>query len=220
METIKLNARNREIGLVTPEKLRKAGEIPAVLYGHGVANIHVAVNKIEFEKVLRKAGESTLVEIVTEDGNNHNVLIQDVQKHFLTSQPIHVDFYEVSMTEKLTATVALEFIGESPAVKTQSGVLVKVLNEVEVECLPVDLPHNIEVDISALKTFDDVITVADLSVSEKVAILTPQEELVVKIQPPRDVEAELAAPIEMDISQVEGIEKKEEPAEGEVPTEE
>jgi large subunit ribosomal protein L25 len=118
------------------------------------------------------------------------------------------------MTEKLTATVALEFVGESVAVKNLGGVLVKQLDEVEVESLPGDLPASIEVDISKLATLEDSIHVKDLSVSDKVKIVTDGEELVVKVQPPRDVEAELAEPIVEDVTKVEGV-VKEEPAKDE-----
>ena len=186
------------------KKLRTAGELPAVLYGHKVQNVALSVNFREFEKLLRKAGESTIVDLVTDDGKVHPVLIHDIQNHYLTSDPIHVDFYEVSMTEKLKAMVALEFTGEAPAVKTLGAILVKVLNEVEVECLPADLPHNIEVSLDSLKTLTDEIHVKALKVSSKVQILTNGDELVAKVQPPRDVEAELATPVVEDVSKVEG----------------
>ncbi len=176
-------------------KLRKVGKVPAVLYGHKVKNQSLSIDGREFDKVLKKAGESTVVDLVTDDNKTHPVLIHEVQLHYLTSAPIHVDFYEVSMTEKLKAKVALEFVGEAPAVKTLGGVLVKILNEIEVECLPADLPHNIEVSLEPLKTLTDSIHVKDIKIPAKVKVLTTAEEMVAKIQPPRDVEAELAAPV-------------------------
>jgi large subunit ribosomal protein L25 len=210
MEKLQIKAvGNAKIGHA--DKLRKDGQIPAVLYGHNVESKHLALSQNEFEKLFRKAGESTIVEVITDDGAVHNVLIQDVQKHYLTSAPIHVDFYEVKMTEKLTATVPLEFIGEADAVKMHGGTLVKVLNEVEVECLPGDLPHLIEVDISSLKSFDNAITVKDLKVSDKVEIKAEAEEMVAMVQPPRDVEAELQDQTG-DIANVEGLEKADETA--------
>lgn len=214
MEKFQIQATARDPKTAPSYKLQTQGQIPAELYGHGVANLHLAINQNEFEKVLRKAGESTIIEIKAPDGSVHNVLIHDVQRHYLNSSPIHVDFYEVKMTEKLTAHIALEFIGEADAVKVLGGTLVKVLSEVEVECLPADLPHNIEVDISSLKTFDDAITAKDLRVSDKVEIKTDPEETVAKVQPPRDMEAELAEPVvEADlVAAVEGVADK--PAEG------
>ena len=197
-------------------KLRKTGGLPAVLYGHKVQNVALTVDAREFDKLLRKAGESTIVDLVTDDGKTHPVLIHDIQNHYLTSNPIHVDFYEVSMTEKLKAMVALEFTGEAPAVKTLGAVLVKVLSEVEVECLPADLPHNIEVSLEGLKTLTDSVHVKDLKVGSKVQILTNGEEMIAKVQPPRDVEAELATPVVEDVSKVEGAaEVKPEAAAGE-----
>jgi large subunit ribosomal protein L25 len=207
-EKLQIGAKNRDLVTTSPKAVRREGFIPAVLYGHNVESTNLSVPSNEFEKLFRKAGESTLIELTTEDGKVHNVLIQEVQRHFLTTKPIHVDFLQVNMTETLKATVALEFIGESLAVKAEGGVLVKVLNEVEVECLPMDLPHNIEVDISAIKNFSDHITVKDLKVSSKVKILTDADEVVAKVQPPRNVEAELTPTEPVDISQVEVVSKE------------
>jgi large subunit ribosomal protein L25 len=216
MDKIQLKAETREIKKGSPQKLRKAGKLPAVLYGNKIQNLALSLDAREFDKVLKKAGESTIIEVVTDDGKNHPVLIHDVQIHYLTSVPTHVDFYEVSMTHKLKAKVALEFIGESPAVKTLGAILVKTLNEVEVESLPADLPHNIPVSLDSLKTLQDSIHVKDLVVSAKVKILTPADEMVAKIQPPRDVEAELSTPVVEDVSKVEGAaeDKPEAAAEG------
>ena len=195
MEKLELKAQTRKETGRQVGKIRKDGWTPAVLYGKKTENINLAVNANEFEKLLKKAGESTIVELVTDDNKKHSVIIHDVQYHFLNSNPIHVDFFEVSMTEKLKASIALEFIGESKAIKLQGGVLMKLLSEVEVECLPADLPHNIEVSISTLNNFNDAIHVKDLTVSPKVKILTDGEEMVAKIQAPRSVEAELPTPV-------------------------
>lgn len=196
MEKIQLKTAVREKQGRDSKNLRKTGSIPAELYGHNVGNQHLSVNAIEFEKVLRKAGESTIIELDMADGGKKNVLIQAVQYHYLNSQPIHVDFFEVSMTEKLTATVPIEFTGESLAVKALGGTLVKVLTEVEVECLPADLPQHFEVSIEKLATFDDTITVDDLPHSDKVEIKADPEEFIAKVQPPRDMEAELAEEVD------------------------
>lgn len=214
MDKLQLKAEVRDLKTTTPQKLRKAGKLPAVLYGHKIQNTALTVNAREFDKVLRKAGESTIVELITDDGKTHPVLIHEVQYHYLTSVPTHVDFYVVSMTEKLKAKVILEFVGESAAVKTMGGVLVKVLSEVEVACLPADLPHNIAVSLDALKTLQDSIHIKDLSVPLKVKILNPADEMVAKVQPPRDVEAELSTPVVEDVSKVEGAAEIKPEAEG------
>lgn len=192
MEKILLKTEQRETNTRSAKNLQKAGLMPAELYGNNIQNIHLSVDQIEFEKVLRKAGESTIIELQLPEGGSRSVLIQDVDRHYLTSQPIHVDFYEVKMTEKLTATIPIEFTGESSAVKVLGGTLVKVLTEVEVECLPGDLPHQFDVDITVLDNFEKQITVADLKVSDKVDIKAEDDEVVATVQPPRDMEAELA----------------------------
>lgn len=204
MDKLQIKAALRDLKTSKPEKLRKEGRLPGVLYGNKVQNVNLTVDAREFDKLLRKAGESTIVELITDEGKTHPVLIHDVQNHYLTSVPTHVDFYEVSMTKKLKAAVVLEFIGESQAVKALGGVLVKVLSEVEVECLPVDLPHNIIVSLDVLKTLHDTIHVKDLNLPAKVKILTEAQELVIKVQPPREVETELSAPVVEDVSKVEG----------------
>lgn len=196
MEKVQLKTESREINTRTAKHLYRKGLIPVELYGHKVENMHLSVDQIEFEKVLRKAGESSIIELQLPDGATRNVLIQDVERHYLSSQPIHVDFYEVNLKEKLTATVQIEFTGESLAVKALGGTLVKVLNEVEVECLPGDLPHQFDVDISSLSTFEDQILVKDLNVSDKVEIKADPEEVVATVQPPRDVEADLASTVD------------------------
>ncbi|HVY67824.1 MAG TPA: 50S ribosomal protein L25 [Patescibacteria group bacterium] len=203
MDKQQLKAETRDLK-ANVKQLRKDGKLPAELYGHKVPNQHLTINAREFEKLLKKAGESTVVELVTADGKTHPVLIHDVQNHYLTSQAEHVDFYQISLTEKLKAMVPLEFTGESKAVKALGGVLVKVLNEIEVECLPADLPHNLTVSLESLQNLTDTIHVKDLAVPAKVKILAPAEELIIKVQPPRDVEAELATPVVEDVTKVEG----------------
>lgn len=218
MDKLQLKAAARDIK-TSVEKLRKSGQMPAVLYGHSVKNQNLALSLADFEKILKKAGESTIIDLVTDDGKTHPVLIHDIQFHYLTSRPIHADFYQVSMTDKLKAKVALVFTGESKAVKEAGGVLVKVLNEVEVECLPADLPHNIIVSLDPLKTLQDAIHVKNLQAPAKVKILTAADELVVKVQPPRDVEAELSAPVVEDVSKVEGAAEVKPAVEGQAPAE-
>src|SRR4051812_45017191 len=115
MEKFEIKAASRAKGKVS--NLRKQGLVPAVLYGHKIPNQSLTINSGEFSKIFKKAGESTIISLLTEDGKTHPVLIHDVQNHYLNSGVEHVDFYEVSMTEKLKASVALEYIGESEAVK-------------------------------------------------------------------------------------------------------
>lgn len=149
-----------------------------------------------FEKIYKTAGESTLVDLQIDAGAPVKVLIQDVAKHHITLKPIHADFYQVSMTEKLQTMVPLKFIGEAPGVKELGGVLVKNVQEVKVECLPQDLVHEFVVQISSLKTFKDVITVKDLSVPPGIMILAKPDEVVALVQEPEQEEVAAAAPVD------------------------
>lgn len=209
MEQI-LTATKRDLSGKRVAKLRKQGNLPAVLYGHDVAAQSLELSAKDFLKTFRSAGESTLITLSV-DGKPQPVLIHDVQRHYLSGQPTHVDFYAVNMNEKLRARIPLHFIGEAAAVKTLGGVLVKNLSEVEVECLPADLPHVFEVDISKLNSFEDVICVSDIQVSDKVKIQAHPDEIVANVIPPRS-EEELKAleekPVE-EVAKVEGIVKPE-----------
>lgn len=216
MAQITINATKRTVTGKSVNALRKAGKLPAVLYGHNVKAENIEVNAADFAKAFKTAGESTIVNL-TVDGKTHPVLIQDVHNHFLSDRPLHIDFYAVNMTEKLKATVPIHFVGESQAVKSLGGVLVKNLSEVEVECLPADLPSHLEVDISSLNKFEDAIRVSDLKVSDKVKILAQPEEVVVAVTPPRSEEEMKSLdekPVDADVTKVEGVVKPEVPVEG------
>lgn len=212
MENLVLKSKIRETGKSASKTLKKNGAVLAEVYGNSKENMHVYLPLNEFVKVYRKAGSSTVVTLEIEGAPSKSVLIHEVEKHYLHSQPIHIDFYEVSLTEKLTAEVELNFVGESMAVKALGGNLVTVMNSIEVEALAKDLPHDFTIDISALNTFDDQITVADIALPKGVTCKLNAEEVIALVQAPRDVASDLAD-TSMDISQVEGVAEKEKPAE-------
>lgn len=142
------------------DEVRAAGGIPAVVYGPQMQPTAITIDAKAFGKVWREAGESTIVS-VTGAGEAHDVLIHDVQVDALRSEPIHVDLYAFDKSKKLTATIPLEFIGQSAAEKA-GAIIVKVLHEIEIEVLPTELPQHINVDLSKLASIDDHITIADL----------------------------------------------------------
>lgn len=179
-----LKAEPREILGKKVKKLRQAGYIPAVLYGHGKKNQNISVEEKSFGRVLEEVGETTLVTLKT-GGKNYNVLIHDVDRDPLRGNVRHIDFYEVRMDEKIKADVPLVFIGASEAVKNDGGILVKSLQAVEVEALPRDLPKEIAVDISGLDSFEAKIHIGDLKVSAGVKILANPAEIVAFVAPPR-----------------------------------
>lgn len=223
MKQLLIQAKARKIFGKQNQRLRRQGRLPAVLYGQGKESMALEIGRDEFEKIYQQAGESTLVDLIVEGGMAKKVLIHDVARHFMKDEPIHVDFYEVDLTRKITVPVALHFTGESAAVKELGGILVKNITEVEVEALPTDLPHALELDISKLKAFEDVLRLSDIPVSDNVKILGNPEEVAALIQPPRTEEElkELEEPVTAEaekeaVAAVAGEEK----AEGEPEAEE
>jgi large subunit ribosomal protein L25 len=170
--------------------VRLAGFLPAVVYGQGLPSQPVAVPYNDFEKVWREAGESTLVRLNVA-GTPYTVLIHDIAYDRLTDRPIHADFYAVRMDRVLQVKVPLEFTGESPAVKNEGGVLIKVVHEIEIEAMPADLPHALTADISSLVSLGGRIFIKDIGSPKGVKILAPAEEVVLIVEAPRS-EQELA----------------------------
>lgn len=208
--TLKLTVTPRTETGKAVSKLREKGFIPAVLYGREVEPMALSINYLDFSRAYKAAGESTLIEITPEGKKPVNVLVHDVAVHPLTGRFLHIDFYQVNMKEEIETDVPLEFIGESAAVKALSGVLVRSLEEVKVKCLPNNLPHALEVDLSKLATFDDAIKIADIKLPEGVQMLDDLETIVATVAAPRS-EAEMEAlneKVEMDVTKVEGVVKE------------
>jgi large subunit ribosomal protein L25 len=192
MESSKLETKTRQESGKKNKKIRKKNLIPAVVYGHRVKSQSLSVDYNSFDKIYQKAGESSLIDLIVDGKPPIKALIKDVQFNPINQKYIHVDFHQVRMTEKLTTEILLKFIGEAPAVKELNGVLVKNLDKLRVECLPKDLVHEIEVDISSLKTFEKAIHVKDIKIPEGIQILEKIDEVVVTVIPPR-TEEELKA---------------------------
>ncbi len=220
---IKLEAKTRLETGKSVKKLRRLGFVPAVVYGHGTANINIAVLSSRMAKVLKDAGESTLLELQIEDDHStgvgvnktHNVLIHAIQTDPVQDFITHVDFMEVRMDQKIKAEITIVCVGEAPAIKELGGVLVKNMHELEVEALPADLPHHLEADISAIKTFEDHVKVADIKLTRGVKILADGMLIVASVMAPR-TEAELESikgEVVEDVSKVEGVVKPEVPTE-------
>ena len=188
---IELNAQSRIITGSKVKTLRKKGFLPAVIYGESMESKAIATPFVDFERVLRTAGESTLVTLNV-DGKAHNVLIHDVAYDALRGQPIHADFYAVRMDKVIRATVPLEFFGESSAVKGEGGILVKVMHETEVEALPQNLPHTLRVDLGLLSTFASKVLVKDIMPPKGVELIADGDEIVALVEAPRS-EDDLAA---------------------------
>lgn len=216
MEKLTLKAKVRELSKKDLKDVRKAGQIPAVVYGRGFDNQYLLIDAKEYKKVYSAAGESTIINLEIEGKDPLGVIIHDQQKDPLTSQPIHIDFYQVRMDEKIETEIELEFIGEPKAVKELGGILVKSRDSLQVKCLPGDLVKEIKVDVSGLATFDDVMRIKDLDIPEKIEVLDDLNLTVALVTAPRtDAEMEaLDKKFEEDVSKVE-VEGAKEAEEGE-----
>lgn len=208
---MELQANERTVFGKDLKALRKEGHIPAEFYGRGMENRTLAVPRKEFQNLFKQAGENTVITLVMGEKKQPS-LIHDVQYDPISGEIIHVDFYGVRMDEKIKTSVPVEFVGESPAVKEQGGVLAKGVTEIEVEALPGDLPHAFTVDISGLVEIDQSIYVRDIRVSDKVKILLDPETAVLTVTPPAPEEETPPPAIDVADVKVESEEKKEERA--------
>lgn len=209
METVQLQAQKRETAGKTAAKERVAGRVPGVVYGHNFENQSVSVHGVEFEKVYEKAGESTLVDLTIDGGDTVKVLIQDVQRDPVKDVFTHIDFRAVNMKEKVEAEIPLAFVGVSPAIKEQGGILVTVTDAIHVKALPTDLVHEIEVDLTVLKALGDTISAGDLTIPSTLEVLTDPTVVVALAEAPRT-----AAEVESDLSPEEAEKAAIEAAQG------
>lgn len=164
------------------KEIRKTGLIPSTIYGKDFESLSIQFELKELEKVLKEAGESSLVELIINDKENIPVLLRHPQYHPVSDILVHIDCYKVNLKEKITTMISLEFIGESASVRN-GNLLVTVTDEIEVTALPTDLPDHIEVDLSVLEDLESVITVADLKIDKsKIEMLTHEEQLIAKTE--------------------------------------
>lgn len=168
-------------------ELRKTGNLPAVIYGPDFKSLALTINTKDFTLIRKQAGENSIINLEILEGDKktkHNVLIHDVTVDPRSSALVHVDFYQVNMDKPVKAYIPLVFINESQAVK-DGGILVKALDELEIEALPKDLPHEIQIDISSLVAFDQTIYVKDIVVPKGIKVLSELDNPVLSVSAPR-----------------------------------
>lgn len=184
--------------------LREAGQVPAVMYGHGTEPMNIVVDRNAFVKVFQQTGESVVIDLEVA-GQAHPVLVTEIQRDPLTDFIVNADFRRIDLTKKIEAQIPLHFIGTSPAVKELGGTLIHSLEEIDVLSLPDALVNVINVDIGALATFDDVIRVKDIAVPDGITVNTDPELAIASVQPPRSEEemAALEGSVDADVSKVE-----------------
>jgi large subunit ribosomal protein L25 len=221
MKSVALKAYPRaQVQRAEVTKLRRAGRVPATIYGRLAKPQNLEVNSKEFADLLHhSASENLLVDLSVENDarSKRLALVQEIQHHPLDGKVLHVDFHEVAENEKVTVQVPVETTGEAAGVKVGGGVLEHVLFKLKVRCLPKDLPEQIVVDVTSLeigKSFH----IADIKAPEGVEILGDKHITVVAVAAPRAEEEVVATDAAKAAGDVEMTkEKKEEGAEGAAP---
>jgi len=180
-----LAAEPREVTGKAVKKLRTAGRLPAVVYGHGVDSTNVTIDAHEFEILRKHVGPNALIDLSVHGDKSNPVLINGVQIHPVTRRPLHADLFLVRMTEELTVDVRLVASGEAAAVTQLNGTLLHPTESVRVKALPDHLPQSIEYSIESLVDFDAAVHVRDLVIPDDVTLLTDPDEIIAKVQAPR-----------------------------------
>lgn len=200
----KLKAEQRDgIGKGAARKIRAAGRIPAVVYGHGVDPLHVSIDAKELFHVLHtESGMNVLVDMRV-NSDHFLAMPREVQRDHIKGQFLHVDFLRIARDEKISVEVPIHIVGESHGVK-EGGVIEHHLWDLHLECFPQDVPTSIEADITALG-INESLKVADLAVPDKLTLLTSLDEVVVSVVPPQilRVEEEVAAEAEEEAAAAE-----------------
>lgn len=180
MAVQQIQAEPRKVTGKQVKALRRAGLVPAVIYGAGLTPMAIELKARDAEKALVRATGATLFDLEL-GSETHKVLVREVQRGSIRRDLRHVDFLKVAMDQLIRAVVPIELLGEAPAVKTLGGVLVTSVQAIEVEALPADLPDRISISIETLEKIDDKITVADLPLGKGVKVLTSAEDVVARV---------------------------------------
>ena len=210
MAAIKIQVEKRTgLGKNKVDKIREEDFIPGVLYGKGEETEHVKVDKRIFEKVYKSAGTSTLIDLDLE-GNVVPVLIKEVQRHPFKNQYLHVDFQKLNMNETVKLTIPITLIGRD-SIKLQPSILMQQLDEIEIECLPKDIPQSIEAEVSDI-TFDNPILVSDLEIfnNENITLFREADDVIANLVAPAEETEEAEEEVEADEVPVVGKEESEE----------
>ncbi len=189
-----VSAEPREVLGKKTASLRRAGIVPAVVYGHGRKSQAIQLDARAFDELLRTTSRNSLVDLKIGGGRAVPVLLQGIHEHPVKRHPIHADFYVVKMTEELHLDVPVNYVGESVAVDKMGGTLLHMREHVSVSALPTDLPHALDLDITPLDAFETMLYVRDLVVPSGVTVLTDPDEPLARVQQPRSQEEFAAIP--------------------------
>ena len=213
---MQLKASVRDLLGKRSRRLYGQGKLAAVVYGHNAKPTPLVLDRLEFQKVFVKSGRTHLVDLVIGGDKAEKVLVREIQTHPRRLGPIHVDFYQVNLEEKITVEVPVHLVGESAAVKRGDADILQPIHSLRVECLPSDIPEAFEVDLTPLEEIESELRIADIKVPKGVTVLIDSDELVVKIIKKREMKVEEEVPAAEALVPAEG----EAAAEGEAGEEE
>jgi large subunit ribosomal protein L25 len=214
MADMGLKVNKREVLGKKTRFLRRQGQTPAHLFGHGVESLALQCDTTELQSIISRKGTTRLVNIkVAGERDARSVFIREIQRDSLTGTLIHVDLYQVNKSEKIKVALPVIFIGTAPALKQKNNIIEHIVNQLEVESLPDDLPPQIEVDLSVLAEVNQAISVRDIKLKPGVTIVAPPDQLIVKISQVAEEKEEVVAPTaEAAAAPAEGAEATEEAA--------
>jgi large subunit ribosomal protein L25 len=191
---MQLKASTRTLLGKASRRLHGEGKLAGIVYGHNATPTPLVLDRLEFQRVFIKSGRTHLVDLVVDGDRTEKVLVREIQTHPRRLGPIHVDFYQVSLEEKITVDVPVHLVGESAAVKRGDADVLQPIHAVRVECLPTDIPEAFEVDLTPLEDVESEFRISELKVPKGVTVLMDPEELVVKIVHRRELKVEEEAP--------------------------
>ena len=190
---MQLKASTRTLLGKRSRRLHGEGKLAGNVDGHNTAATPLVLDRLEFQKVFLKSGRTHLVDLVV-DGRTDKVLVREIQTHPRRLGPIHVDFYQVNLEEKITVEVPVHLVGESAAVKRGDADILQPIHSLRVECLPSDIPEAFEVDMTPLEEIESEVRISDIKMPKGVTVLIDPEELVVKIIKKREMKVEEEVP--------------------------
>ena len=182
MEELGLQTTTREILGKKVRFLRRQGIIPVHLFGHGIESVALQCDVAQLQRILTQAGKTKIISLRLDKAKKpRNVMIREIQRNPLTSELLHVDFYQVRMEEKIQLEVPIVLVGEAPALRSKENMMAQELHSLTIECLPGQIPARIELDLSPLTEVEQAIQVRDITLGEEVTVLNDPEHIVVKI---------------------------------------
>lgn len=211
MADLTLKAAKRDILGKKTRFLRRQSITPTHLFGHGIESLALQCDTAELQRLITQGGTTRLIDLKIEaEKRPRSVFIREIQRDVLNGQLLHVDFYQIKKTEKITADIPIVLLGEAPATRSRENIIYQELTQLGVECLPENLPPQIEIDLSSLEEANQAIYVRDIILDPDIAVTTDTDQLVVKVSQVAMEKEEV-----VEVAEAEAVE-----AEAEAPAEE